>query len=455
MLKRNKIPTLIGLMVLLIGTFSGVYLLKINKVFKIGANPTASPKDVRITNLTGDSATISWLTEGQTEGFISWGLSQENLGNVVKEGESNQKYLTHTITLTNLDPTTPYFFKINSDGDYFDNNGLPWQFSTGVKLGINDLSIPTTGTVLASSGQPVNRALVYITINGYILSTITSNSGNFILQLANTRTQDLTDYAQIDMDNTLLDVFVQSETGEVTSAKVFPKNGNPIPPMILGQVHDFRNLEVVNGSQNPNADISLPQNATQESGFDISGSSSSTTNNSVILENITEGEVVNSTQPEFFGKGPSQGEITISVHSENVITDTIKIPSNGSWNWSPPEGLAEGSHSITISWLDASGITRTLTRNFIVQAGELPAFTATGSGKTKTPTPTLIPTASPKPTIKPTTKPTSVASVAPVKTQAPESPATGSFTYTILLFIMGVAVTLFSYFVWKTSDNNY
>jgi hypothetical protein len=454
MRKKSKIPTIIGIIILLASTFAGVYFLRMNQVFRIGANPTFTPKDIRTSNLSDTTATISWVTEGIATNFINWGETQTNLTKIEKESDTDQKFFTHSITLTGLKENTSYYYKINSEGSNYDNNGLPWQFTTGGKISINQTSIPISGSVITASGEPVKRALVYVTVDGYILSTLTSDSGNFILQLGGARSSDLGSLAQIDKGKTLLNVSVQTENGGSASAQIFPQSANPIPPLIIGQVQDYRSLKPSEDGQNPNADLNLPANATEESKFDVTSNSGAVKPTSVILESIDEGEVITSTEPQFFGKGPAGEEITISIHSEQLPAETIQVPRNGSWSYSPSTPLSPGPHSITISWLDATGITRTLTRNFVVQAGEVPAFVATPSGSTPTPTPRVSPT----PTITPTPTPSATLRASPTASATPSAtpgpiPITGDLTPTFLLSIMGVAVIAFSFFVWKISES--
>jgi hypothetical protein len=457
MIKKSKIPTIIGIIILLAGTFAGVYLLRMNQVFRIGAGPTFTPKDVRVGNISDTSATISWITEGATSSFISWGESQSKLDRVESETNSDQKFLTHSISLTGLKPDTTYFYKINSEGSNFDNNGLPWQFTTGGEISVGQNSNPISGSVIAASGQPAKRALVYVTVDGYLLSTLTSDAGNFILQLGSTRTSDLKQLAQIDQAKTLLSVSVQAESGETSSAQIFPQSANPIPTLVLGQVQDYRSLPPNIDGQTPDVNLNLPESASQESKFDTTLPSESPKPTSVILESIDEGEVVTSTEPQFFGKGPAGETITITIHSEQTSTQEVQIPQNGSWNFSPSEPLSEGPHSITISWLDASGITRTLTRNFVVQAGEVPAFVASPSATpistpTSNPTSTATATPTPTPTIKNTPTPSATPRLVPTAT--PETlPISGNLTPTLLLSIMGVAVIAFSFFVWRMSNS--
>ncbi|MGA2910408.1 MAG: Ig-like domain-containing protein [Candidatus Microgenomates bacterium] len=449
MIKRSKIPTILGIVVLLVGTFAGVFFLGRNQVFRIGANPTSTPKDVRVSNLSDISATVSWTTGGQTSDFLNWGTTQ-NVGSIENESQTNEKFFNHSITLSGLKASTTYFYKINSEGTTFDNNGVPWQFTTGSTLAANQNSMPISGSVITASSQPSARAIVYVTVNGYLLSTLTSDSGSFVIQLAQVRTSDLTSYAVVDPATTLLEISVEAEDGETSSAQIFPQSANPIPTLILGQTQDYRSLQPQQSGQNPSANLNLPATATQESKINIGTTSATPAPTSVILESLTEGETVTSNQPQFFGKGPGGETITVTVHSQDVVSGTVKIPTNGSWSWSPPSTLSAGSHSITISWIDTSGITRTLTRDFIVQAGEAPAFVASPSGtpiSTSTISPSPVPTLVPVSTATPTAIPTEISSPT-----AEPVPVTGDLTPTFLLSIMGLAILAFSVFVWRFSE---
>lgn len=420
------------------------------QIFRIGASPQTQPKDVRISDISDNSATVSWTTDGQTTDFLVWGTTQNSISNVVNDDSTNQKYYTHLITISGLTANTTYYFKINSEGNTYDNNGLPWQFSTGPNLGANTATFPVSGSVINASGSPEKRAIVYLNTGGYMQAVLTSDSGNYIVQLGNARSSDLQSYVQIDPKTTLLQISVQAGADGISSAQIYPQSAQPVPPIVIGQVYDFRNLGPNTSGQNPAVNLQLPENSTQSSKFNTSVTGTPSPG-SVILENITEGEVISSDQPQFLGKGPGGGQITITVHSQVPITENLTIPKNGSWSWSPPTALDPGQHSITITWVDSLGITRSLTRDFTVQASELPAFTASESGTTPTPIPTetalpsesAIPNETPIPTLSPTPVPT--ATVAPV-------PVTGDLTPTILLSMMGLAVIAFSFVVWKSSD---
>lgn len=433
MRKKGTIPTIIGILLLFAGIIAGVFLLKSNQIFQIGASPGVEPKDVRISNISDTSATVSWVTGDPTAAFISYGTSS-NLSIVANETQDDQKYNTHSITITGLSPSTNYYFKIVSNGITFDNNSLPWKFSTGAALAINQTIMPISGSVITSTGAPSKRAIVYVTIGGYTISTLTSDGGTFVLQISSARTPDLLSYAEIDPSGTLLEISVTAESGEIATAKVFQQSANPIPAIIVGQNQDFRNLEPNSVGQNPSANLNIPNQEVPQSKLDISGEKTDMPQE-ITIDSIEEGEVVTSTTPEFFGEGPAGSNIIITVHSDMEISGTTIASDKGKWSWSPDDTLSEGPHSVTISWIDASGITRTLTKNFIVQAGELPSYEASPSG---TPGTIVEPTATPKTTIAPTSTPESL-------------PETGILTPTLILFMIGGGVLFFSVYVWRMS----
>ena len=444
MIKKATIPTILGMIVLLAGVFAGVFFLRSSQIFKIGASADTTPKDIRVTNITDSSVTISWTTDKETFGFVAWGDSQGNTNKILKNGDESQKIYSHFLSLTGLQPNTTYFYKINSDGNNFDNGGIPWQFTTGSSLNLSKNSILLSGNIISATGEPEKGALVYANIDGYTLSTQTSETGNFVFQLGNVRTLDLKNYAQIEMDSTLIQISVVAPPDGVASAQIFPQSGNPIPTIIIGQVYDFRSSPANNSGENPNISLNLPESATQESKFNVDLPSSTPKPTTVILESLNEGEVITSQKPQFFGKGPSGESIEITVHSDEEISATVEIPNSGSWSYSVPDNLTPGDHSITISWIDTSGITRFLTRNFVVKAGEAPAFTASESGSTNTPSPTASAVATPKASLTPS--PTSTATAMPV-------PVTGDLTPTLILSIMGLAVISFSFAIWKMAEN--
>jgi hypothetical protein len=440
MIKKASIPTILGILLLVAGTFTGVLLLGSSQIFKIGADVNTSPKNIRTSNISDASTTISWTTDKETLGYVVWGNSKDDVSKVANEDSGSQKYFNHSVTINGLSPNTTYYYKINSDGTMLDNGGIPWQIATGPILDSNKNSVILSGTVINASGQPEKRALVYADLSGYLLSTFTSETGNYVFQIANARTTDLKSYIQVDPAQTLVQLSVQATPDGVSSAQIYPQSGNPAPALVIGQVYDFRNAPTNTNGVNPSANINLPQDETKTSKFNVFVPESTQKPTTVILESLVEGETVTTDQPQFFGKGPSGATLTITVHSQNPITTNIEVPKTGSWNYAVPTNLEPGNHTVTISWMDISGITRSLTRGFVVQAGQVPAFSASGSGTTPSPSPvaSIAPsTFAPSPTAIPTNMPV---------------PVTGDVTPTLFLSMIGIAVLAFAITIWKFSE---
>lgn len=443
-MKRSKIPTIIGVVLLIVGLGAGILLVQNRQIFRLGATQESIPKDVRITNTTDTSFTVSWTTEKEALGFISWGDNENSLTRT-EEDEVGAPGVTHTLSVKSLTPQTEYFFKINSGGTEYDNNGLVWQTKTGPTLAQPKSNL-VSGTVLASTGDAAKNALVYLTVGGSSpLSTITSQNGSWVISISSARTSDLGSFVTIDATTTLLEISANAGPEGVSTAQIYPQSAKPVPSLILGSTHDFKSLPPSETSEVPKASVELPETATPSSGFEVGDNTSTPSATTVTLTSVAQGETVTTTQPEFFGEAPPGTKLTITLESDPV-TEQVSVPSSGEWNWTPPADLPEGSHKITIKWTDVSGILRTLTRTFVVQAAEGPAFEATPSA-------TLTPTASPTGT--PTASPTATKTLTPTATPtatAFATPESGSLTPTLLLSIMGIGVIAFAVMLWKKAE---
>jgi hypothetical protein len=433
-MKKGKVPTIIGILFLIFGIAAGVVLVNNQQIFRLGAQGEATPKNVRISNITSSSLTISWLTDKASQSFVKWGKSESSLDKTELDEIPDQGF-THSTTIRNLTANSTYYFKINAGGKDFDDNGVPWKAKTGPAT--NELLSGNliSGNVITSTGEPAKNALVFVTIAGSnLLSTITSQNGNWAISLSMARSQDLTTQAQISAQTSLIEISVNAGPAGVATAQIYPQSARPAPPIILGEVHDFKNLPPSPVSSLPNAQLTAPSETEDSSGFDLSGLvSASPSAKSVTLDSVENGEIISTTVPEFFGKGPSGTTLTITVESD-PITDEVKVLSTGSWNWSPPAGLEPGTHKVTLNWKDANGILKTITRTFIVQAAEGPAFVATPSA---TPSKTATPSATKTPI--------------PLATSEPV-PESGSLTPTLLLSIMGIGILAFAFLIWQKAE---
>lgn len=457
-MKKIKFPTLIGIVILVIGIAAGVYLVQNKQIFRLRASPEVTPKDIRVSNISDNSFTVTFTTAKAVQPFLKWGESQ-NVLDKTTTSEINDPTSIHSIVVRDLKPSTNYFYTINSDGSIIDNEGIPWQVKTGPTVTTLPQSVLISGTILTQTQAPASGVLVFANVaNSTLISTLTSANGSYVLPVSQARSQDLSSYVQIEESTTLVEIQVQAGEAGIASAQIYPASAKPAPDITLGQSYDFKNIPPSSEDGVPGALIDLPESATRSSGFNVDTDTENESSDTVTLENIDEGEIVTTTEPEFFGEGPAGATITITVESD-PITEQVDVSSGGSWSWNPPQSLEEGIHKVTITWRDANGILRSLTRSFIVQAQEGPAFVSTPSA---TPT-TAIPTSTPTPTQTPT--PTLAAGVTITPTQTPTKtptprptraatdsglPDAGFANPTIFLFLLGLASIMFGVIIYPS-----
>jgi hypothetical protein len=260
---ERKIPTILGILILTAGIAASLALIKNRKTIKLSAQGDIRPKDTRTSNITDVSFTVSWITDKKTYGFVKWGTSNLNRTAL---GTQDEPGFVHWITIEELSPSTSYFFKINSEGTEFDNNGIPWEIKTGPTIAKGSESNVISGKLAANK----THAIIYVTVGGSsLLSTITFEDENWLIPISNARTQTLSSYIDIDEKNTLLEIFVQAPPEGYTSAQVYPEAAKPIPPMTLGENYNFRNIEGNNKVEIPEASIRLPEDSTKSSRFNV------------------------------------------------------------------------------------------------------------------------------------------------------------------------------------------
>jgi len=429
---KKRIPTLIGLLLLLSGAFVGVLFIGNRTDFLPRAAPEYVPRKVKITNISDTGFTISWITQEPSIGLLRWGLNAAQLDTVVLDerdqisGQSGE-YRTHYITVTGLQPTSTYYFKLGSAGkQLYDNNGQAFSLTTAPTITTVPAADTIHGSVGTSVDTPAEGAIVYVTAQDATpLSALVKNNGTWTLSLSTARKTDLSEYIVYNPQSTLLDILVQSDADTVTTARTTTGNDQPVPPITLGQAHDFTQTaqaETTPQINNPNptpvpeSRFSLdPIEVTDTPSDDIFG----------INNPAKDGAVVVSTQPELQGIAPKGAKLTITVHSAQIYTESINVDDTGAWNWTPPGELEPGEHTVTVSYNDEAGILHTINRTFIVYAAEDnlgPNYSATPSATpapTTTPSPTtIVPTPSatraPTPTITPRPTPTATDAALPV-----------------------------------------
>jgi len=450
MKKIKRLPTILGLLLVLGAIAGGVVMIKNGPDFFLKASPTLTPSQIKVTNITDNSFTVSWLTEDKTSGFVKYGTEQ----NLSFTGADDRDQLsgktdnfnTHHITLKNLKPTTAYFFKIGSGGKIFDSNGQPYQITTAKTAKTSPANDVAYGTVVNQSGQAVEGAIVYLSLaNASPASTLTKASGSWVIPLNLICSADLADWASYDKEASIEEIFIQAGALGTATVVATTKNDSPMPKITLGQNFDFRKIAEITPEEEK---IQMEKQATESSKFALeatpaaSSTPTATADKELKIINPGQNEKLNTQKPEILGTAPAGETLTITIQSTATYSGTVKVDSQGNWKWSPPANLEPGEHTITASYLDKNGQEQTVSHTFLVLASgtsELPSLTATPSGEA-TPSPT--PTASPSPT--PTA--TDAGRVSMPSTEG-GVPSSGYLTPTFLVFIIGCSLIFLGLFL--------
>lgn len=403
-LLTRKIPTVVGLLILLGGLVAGIILVNNRQGLQTKAGPTESPKNVKITNASTNTFSVSWTTDTPVTGFLRY---SENPGKVTTPAGdirdqisgSAQAYTNHYVNITSLKADTTYYFVIGSGPQTYNDSGKPFQTRTGPQV-IPPPEDVITGKILTGNSDPVNGAIVYVDIEGGTsMSTVTKTDGTWRLNLASARTTD-GQVLTYDKTNAILSMFVQAGSNGTATAITDTGKDNPVPDIVLGKNQSFIDtLPALSSEQATAAAQKVGEGFQQLAAIPTQtvevNLPSEATGSLQIVYPALNGEMIATSSPELSGKAIPGTDIQITVHSAVEQTQLIKADANGIWAWTPPQGLEPGIHSMTLSYKDENGVMQTIERTFTVLAADsnagLPAFTATPSGNTQEASPTAYP----------------------------------------------------------------
>lgn len=153
-----------------------------------------SPQNVRVSNVTASSLTLSWTSKKPVKGCVVY-TSQRNriLRNLLfflpftshKICDTHPKATTHYLTLKNLSPETPYFYRINQGLKLF-KKGLPNIATDKVSETQPLLPRPVYGKVTQGEmSQEFILIYLFHPRGGNLLSALTNKQGNYTQDAAN------------------------------------------------------------------------------------------------------------------------------------------------------------------------------------------------------------------------------------------------------------------------------
>lgn len=236
LITKFRIPTLLGLGIIFLGLASGLYLTLKEQIFLSQAAPNLTPQNITLTNITDDSAAISWQTNLPAASFITFGQNNPGDQTILDDRDTvtPQPHATHYVTLKNLLPKTNYQFKIvsakfTSDVEKF-QTAEPVTNQTGFS--------PVIGSVL-DGDTPVNDGLVYVAIPGAITqSAVIKSGGNFLIPLSYIRKTDLSNIYPL-TEEMIGKLSIHSDKGQTNILFKLKADSPPLPTVKLGQSLDL------------------------------------------------------------------------------------------------------------------------------------------------------------------------------------------------------------------------
>lgn len=137
--KNQKIIAIvIGIIIAGVGIFFGFRAI-------FGRASGAEPQDVQVLDITQNSAKVNWTSGTETQCTIMYGTSPTQL---TFFGPETRETTQHSVDLTLLSPATTYNFKIKCSDREFDNNGVPWTFTTK-DVQVAPTAVPTATPTVA------------------------------------------------------------------------------------------------------------------------------------------------------------------------------------------------------------------------------------------------------------------------------------------------------------------
>lgn len=101
------------------------------------ANATA-PMNVSVSKITHSTALITWITDQESIGTVEYGTSPKELGTFAPEAAAKT---SHIVELSLLKPQTTYYFVIRIGDRVYNDNGVPWKFTTKSEGDLPDTSV--------------------------------------------------------------------------------------------------------------------------------------------------------------------------------------------------------------------------------------------------------------------------------------------------------------------------
>ena len=376
MKQEKRIPSILGLLLLIAATIAGIYLNRSIISYRSKASSQCRPVNPQKTNITHQSFDLSFTTASNCSSSVS--VNNRTIKNYQPSSP------VHYFHIHNLDENQLYQFSIIINGTTYQQSD--YNIETPPKPpGSTPASNLAWGKVFNLDNSPAAGAIIYFNIPGAApLSSLVTTSGNWNISLATSLNLSKESWFT-PPQNIEEEIIIISPAGLATQVTGNTSKNNPVPDIIIGQ-----------------NTFDIPASSINQSGFSTPSSSiAPALNQSLEIKNPEDNESIFTQRPEFFGTAPKNSQVIITINSPQTFEGQTTSSSQGDWSWSPPQDLSPGSHSITVKSQDSqTGLWQTITHNFTVFASEdgSLSFDSSPSATIDTPTPSPSPTLPSSPT---------------------------------------------------------
>ncbi len=245
-LSKFRIPTLLGLGIIISAITAGVFLVLKEQTITSQASPNLTVQNITLTNLSDDSATIFWQTSAALPSFITLGSQNPSETTILDDRDTipasdnagPKARLLHYATIKNLLPKTTYRYKITSGNSSSDT----FEFTTAAPLNFQTGQRPVIGSVL-DGDKPLAEAVAILSItNAATQSALIKEDGNFLIPISQVRKADLSEGISL-TENTTAKLTILSTKGQAAAIFRLADFENGLPPIVLGENLDLTSLK--------------------------------------------------------------------------------------------------------------------------------------------------------------------------------------------------------------------
>jgi hypothetical protein len=125
-LMTKRIPTALGILILLGGLVAGVILVNSRQGLITKAGPTEAPKNVKISNKGSNTFTVSWTTDTPVTGYLKYSENPAKINTPAGDirdqiSGSSQGYTNHYVNVTGLNPDKSNYLMVGSGSQLYDD----------------------------------------------------------------------------------------------------------------------------------------------------------------------------------------------------------------------------------------------------------------------------------------------------------------------------------------------